>query len=286
MHIISSDQFSRFYIDSLFALTRRIRSSYSKEVNWFLREGHWIETLKGSTIATVFDEPSTRTKSSFEAATLRLGGTVFSVDTMNSSMKKGETFEDTIKTISQYADVIVLRHPNVGAATLAAAVSEVPVINAGDGSGEHPTQALMDVFTITDEMPNFKKVCFFGDVEFARTVHSLEILLKNTFPEVEITKINARDDFDQENAVNLTTADVVYMTRMQRERSGVGKNAWIHTQLNPLKYMKEKSILLHPLPRAGELSVECDSDPRAAYWRQVKNGLYLRMALLKMILRP
>jgi aspartate carbamoyltransferase catalytic subunit len=142
----------------------------------------------------------------------------------------------------------------------------------------------MDVFTITDELPGFKKVCFFGDTEFARTVHSLEILLKNTFPEVEIAKINTRAEFDQKNALNLADADVVYMTRLQRERSDVSKNAWI--QLNPLAYMKEKSMLLHPLPRAGELSVECDADPRAAYWRQVKNGLYLRMALLKMILRP
>jgi len=281
MHIISSAQFDRFFLDQLFELTKKIRLSFSK-TNWALKDAYWHTALNGEIIATVFDEPSTRTKSSFEAAMLRLGGAVFSVDTMNSSMKKGETYEDTIKTISQYADAIVVRHPNVGAATLASSVSDVPIINAGDGSGEHPTQALMDVFTIIDEIPDFKKVIFFGDVEFARTVHSLEILLKNTFPEIEITKISTRNQEIED--VNLWDADVVYMTRLQKERGGTIHKEW--KDLNPLQWMKSKSILLHPLPRAGELSIECDSDPRAAYWRQVKNGMYLRMALLKLILRP
>jgi len=286
--ILSSSQFNLHFLDQLFKLTKSIRSNFSKDEPWFMRECHYFTALKGCTIATVFDEPSTRTKSSFEAAVMRLGGSFFSVDTMTSSMRKGESFEDTIKTISQYADVIVIRHPNIGAAQTAARVSDVPVINAGDGAGEHPTQALIDLFTIIDEIPNFERLLFLGDIQYARTINSLALLVRRVFEDCQIHEIDIRNGPSEtlEKLPNLLrAADVVYMTRLQSERCGTDGGEECRN-LNPLPHMKEKSILLHPLPRTRELSIECDADPRAAYWRQVKNGLYLRMALLKIILRP
>jgi aspartate carbamoyltransferase catalytic subunit len=235
-------------------------------------------------MATVFFEPSTRTRLSFEAACLKLGGDIISVENavISSSDKKGESLEDAIKTISQYADVIVLRHPETGSAQRAAENSDVPVINAGDGDGEHPTQALLDLYTIWKEKGTIDglNILFHADIEHARTVNSLKKLLG--LYDVEIKEEGL---FDSEVSPQWEEADVVYVTRIQSERYSLRMNDAI-TQINKdlMGKMKNDAILLHPLPRCGEVSRDVDSDHRSAFWRQVKNGMYVRMALLKMVL--
>ncbi len=262
--------------------------------------------LEHLTIATIFFEPSTRTRLSFETAIQNLGGKLITVENAGdfSSAKKGESLEDTILTLNAYADGIVIRHPEVGSADRAAAVSDVPVINAGDGAGEHPSQALLDLYTIQKEHGTIDglKIGMVGDLLNGRTIHSfiqllalykvelyliapmqlqlpkkyLDILKKHETP---YTLCDNWDDIIGE-------LDVLYMTRVQKERFKfiqdyqALKDSFILTP-QIVKKMKKDAIILHPLPRVNEIHPAVDQDFRARYFAQVKNGLYMRMALLE-----
>jgi carbamoyl-phosphate synthase/aspartate carbamoyltransferase/dihydroorotase len=283
------------------------------------------EFLRGKVLTTVFYEPSTRTNCSFQAAMLRQGGTVFTVNESSSSATKGETLSDTVRCLECYSDVIVLRHPRSGAAAEAAAAMSKPLLNAGDGVGEHPTQALLDLYTILDELTGTsdpfwhlkteealaaalhgKVVTMVGDLKNGRTVHSLSKLLgrfkvKLNFvsPTVlrmpEYVKAEAKRegsglhvDHDSLTSAVLQETDILYVTRVQKERFEseeaylAVKDEFIVTP-DTLAKMKASARILHPLPRVNEIEHTCDTDPRAAYFRQMRNGMYVRMALLRLI---
>ena len=267
-------------------------------------------TLAGRILATMFYEPSTRTRFSFEAAMLRLGGSVLTAENAkeNSSGAKGESMADTVRVVGGYADAIVMRHFERGAVQEAASASPVPVINAGDGAGEHPTQALLDVYTIRKELHRLQglRIAVIGDLKNGRTVHSLLPLL-SLFPGLRVTLIAPPSLRLPSNYISLLTergvelteteefgaslreADVVYMTRVQRERFASDaeyeavRSLYV---LNPTlaDSLKQDSIILHALPRLEEIPAEVDRNLRAAYFRQAKNGLHVRMALLAHIM--
>lgn len=261
-------------------------------------------------LATLFFEPSTRTRLSFESAMLGLGGSVLGFSSASSSSTaKGETVGDTIHTVSCYADIIAMRHPKEGAPFAAAQVAEVPIINAGDGGHNHPTQTLTDLLTIHREkgrLNNFT-IGFCGDVKFGRTVHSLinalsryeninyvlisptELKLPRYVKEEALKKRNIPYTQTTDLESVIPDLDILYMTRVQRERFFNEedylrlKDSYILTP-EKLEKAKEDLIILHPLPRVNEISVAVDKDPRAAYWRQVKNGKFIRMALILKLL--
>ncbi|SFT02125.1 aspartate carbamoyltransferase [Paenibacillus sp. BC26] len=297
-HVLGAKQFDRTELDELF--------ESAKGMEQVAREGG-NQRFPNKIMSTLFFEASTRTRFSFESAMHRLGGRVIGTENASqfSSTIKGETLEDTIRIISGYSDLIVMRHTDIGAAKRAAAVSNVPVINAGDGSGEHPTQALLDLYTIQKEFGRIDglHIAMIGDLTYGRTVHSLSYLLAN-YKDVHLTFISpdnvripsyVKQYLDEkgvsyEETVDLAgiakTADVFYQTRIQKERfpspeeysKAEGKYI-IDRKL--LDEMKASAMILHPLPRAGEIHPEVDSDPRAAYFRQAQNGLYIRMALVE-----
>ncbi len=260
------------------------------------------DRLKGKILAALFYEPSTRTRLSFESAMLRLGGSVITADGFQfSSMYKGESIEDTIMMAGGYSDIICMRHPEQGSADKAASVSPVPFINAGDGPGQHPTQALLDLYTIQKERGTIDglHVAMVGDLKYGRTVHSLVFLLglyKNvrfTFiaPDAlpmpdKVTSFLKEKKIPYEETTDLSAgldADILYMTRVQKERFD---NVDEYEKLK-LKYvltapqLKGKKVtVMHPLPRVGEISTDVDKLPTAAYFRQARNGIPVRMALL------
>lgn len=268
-----------------------------------------VNLLRQFTAACIFYEPSTRTSSSFISAMERLGGNVIPITSgvEFSSVSKGETLADTMRVLEQYADVIVLRHPEVGAAKTAADYTKVPIINAGDGPGEHPTQALLDLFTIKDELGTIDglTIAMVGDLRYGRTVHSLTKLLLNydvrlRFVSPEILRlplnvmnqvIDSGKDVRETHSVNdvIEQADVLYVTRVQKERFTdlrqyeEVKNMYEITA-EVMKRAKENMVVMHPLPRVGEIHYSVDEDPRAAYFRQVQNGMFVRMALLAAVL--
>jgi aspartate carbamoyltransferase catalytic subunit len=299
-HVISSQQFSRTILEELFARSEEIK-----------REPHrFMGRLNGRVMAALFYEPSTRTRLSFDAAMLRLGGQTMGTDNARefSSSAKGETLEDTIRIVSGYADVIVLRHYEEGAAKRASVVSSVPIINAGDGPGQHPTQALLDLYTIRDELDKIDgvRVAMVGDLANGRTVRSLAYLLSK-FKDIKLwfvapPQVAMRDDLkahlDEHNITWVETedlesvlpqVDVVYQTRIQKERF---TDPEVYNALKgiyridkaAMGLMRKYAILMHPLPRVDEISPEVDDDPRAAYFRQARNGLHIRMALLDRLL--
>ncbi len=267
-----------------------------------------VNLLDGKILGNLFYEPSTRTSSSFQAAMLRLGGRVIPINEVTySSVTKGESLPDTIRTLECYCDVIVLRHPQVGAAATAARYARKPIINAGDGVGEHPTQALLDFLTIRRELNQLDglKVALVGDLKYGRTVHSLTRLMSmydTTFyfvspenlklppellDEVKEHGLPYRETVDVHDIIG--EADVLYVTRVQRERfadqaeyEAVKDFYVIDPEL--MAEAKERMVLMHPLPRVSEISYQVDSDPRAAYFRQMENGLHIRMALLAAVL--
>lgn len=298
--ILSVKQFSRQDLEYIFGVAHEMREMV-------LRVGTF-DLLKGKILANLFYEPSTRTSSSFTSAMERLGGSLIPINEVHySSVAKGESLPDTIRTLECYADVIVLRHPEIGASALAAKYAQKPIINAGDGVGEHPTQALLDLFTIYEELGEVDGliVTMLGDLKYGRTVHSLARLLslydvKINFVSPDILKIPS--EIINEIEVNGTTqaeyhdlevvvpeTDVLYVTRVQKERFKdlaeyeKVKSAFVITP-DTLNDAKERMIIMHPLPRVGEISMEVDDDPRAAYFRQMEYGLYVRMALLAMVL--
>ena len=270
---------------------------FSREkVLYYIQKAEYIENIekKSKTLINLFYEPSTRTSCSFHTAMLKLGGNVIEI-TDNSSAKKGESLEDTIKTVSNYGDVIVLRHPEKGAAERAAKVATVPVINAGDGNGEHPTQALLDIYTIFEEAKKdiLKEniiVTFIGDLKNSRTIHSL-IHLLNLFdvtyifisppglelPEMETIGLKLIH-LTLEEALLIT--DVVYVTRIQKERIDGNGFEPICLSKELLSNANKDLIIMHPLPRQEELPPEIDSDPRSVYFKQVAYGVRMRMAIL------
>ncbi len=271
----------------------------------------YARTMEGKKLATLFFEPSTRTRMSFEAAMYDLGGNVISMaNAASSSAAKGESVADTVRTVSCYADIIAMRHPKEGAALVAASHSEVPVINAGDGGHCHPTQTLADLYTIRREKGRFSGltvgVC--GDLKFGRTVHSL-INALSRYPDIRFVLISPeelkvpsyvkRDVIAKKGIPYVQTTDlesvigdldILYMTRVQRERFFNEedylrlKDSYILTP-EKLKGAKEDLSIMHPLPRVNEISVAIDHDPRACYFKQVKNGKFVRMALILKLIK-
>ncbi|HSH31703.1 MAG TPA: aspartate carbamoyltransferase [Candidatus Saccharimonadales bacterium] len=301
-HVITTAQFfDRAVLERLF----RLASEMERQV-----KAHRVERrLQGYVMAALFYEPSTRTRFSFEAAMHRLGGSVISSEAAGqfSSALKGESLEDSIRVTGGYADLIVLRHPEVGSAERAAAVSSVPIINAGDGGGEHPTQALLDVFTIQQELGRIDglKLALVGDLRHSRSMHSLlfllglyDIELLLVAPkQLQLTETYRR--YLKANKVRYSCAeslealdkslDIVYMNRIQKERfDDPGEyerlKDYLTFRLKNLDQLKPAARVMDPLPRVGKIDLAVDQDPRAAYFRQAQNGLYLRMALLAEIL--
>ncbi|KAE8675244.1 Aspartate carbamoyltransferase [Hibiscus syriacus] len=279
--VIEAQQFDRETLNAIFEV--------AKEMEKIEKKSPGSQILKGYLMATLFYEPSTRTRLSFESAMKRLG--------------------DTIRTVEGYSDIIVMRHFESGAAKQAAATAGIPIINAGDGPGQHPTQALLDVYTIEREVGKLDgiKVGLVGDLANGRTVRSLAYLLtkyqdvKIYFVSPDVVKM--KDDIkdyltsmgvEWEESADLmevaSKCDVVYQTRIQRERFGERIGLYEEARgkyivdKNVLKVMQKHAVIMHPLPRLDEITVEVDGDPRAAYFRQAKNGLYIRMALLKLLL--
>ena len=262
-------------------------------------------------MASLFYESSTRTRFSFESAMLRLGGSVITTENARefSSAAKGESLADSIRIINGYADVIVMRHNEAGSAVRAAEVSTIPIINAGDGAGQHPTQALLDIYTIVDAFPDLNnlKIAMVGDLRYGRTVRSLCYLLSK-YANVEIIFVsppvckmeNDIKDYLEKNKVQwreesdlgriAPEVDCIYMTRIQKERFHsvddyqAAASKYI-LSLDCVKTMKSKAIIMHPLPRVDEIPKEVDDDPRARYFAQAQNGLYIRMALLYLLLQ-
>jgi aspartate carbamoyltransferase catalytic subunit len=300
--IISVKQFKREDLEYVFGVAHEMRGMVER-VGTF-------DLLKGKILANLFYEPSTRTSSSFTAAMERLGGSVIPINEVKySSVSKGESLPDTIRTLECYADVIVLRHPETGSAAIAAKAARKPVINAGDGVGEHPTQALLDTFTIFEELSSGSvdgmTVTMLGDLKYGRTVHSLARLLslfkvKINYVSPDILRMprEVMEEVGEKgipqgefNALTdvLPETDVLYVTRVQKERFEDPaeyekvKGAYV---IDPeiMKAAKQEMIVMHPLPRVGEISADFDDDPRAAYFRQMEYGLYVRMALLAMVL--
>lgn len=298
-HIISITQFTdKKLIETLFARAKQFSEMPNSE---------YPKPLQHMTVASIFYEPSTRTRLSFETAIQNLGANLITVESADaSSAKKGETLEDTIKMLNGYAEAVVLRHPEVGSAERAAAVSQVPIINGGDGAGEHPTQALLDGYTIYKNKGKLDglKVGLVGDLLNGRTIHSLSQLLSLydvelyciapeslQMPEKYIelvekngAKVHLLNSWDDV----LGELDVLYMTRVQKERFKLVedymaiKDSFI-LDAEVMKKFKDTGIVMHPLPRVNEITTDVDDDPRAMYFEQARNGLYMRMALLEML---
>ena len=297
-NIIESQQFSLDFINKIFSIADRIGKNKKAP-------------LKGKIMASLFYEPSTRTRFSFESAMLRLGGSVITTENAKefSSAIKGETLEDSTRVINNYADVIVMRHYESGASKRASLVSDIPVINAGDGAGQHPTQALLDLYTIKKELGKIDgiHIAMVGDLKNGRTIRALCYLL-GKYKNVKIYfvspkglkvgddikeylnkhKVNYEEIEDLESVIN--KIDVLYQTRIQKERFKNEKEylrfkGCYKIDMKIVNKMKSKSIIMHPLPRVDEISTEVDSSKKAIYFKQTKYGLLIRMALLFYLLK-
>ena len=293
-HIVESQQFNRKSIGDIFALADTLEHTRD-------------QSLTGKIMASLFYEPSTRTRFSFESAMLRLGGSVITTENAKefSSVSKGETLEDSIRIVNTYVDIIVLRHDEEGASKRASLVSQVPIINAGDGTGQHPTQALLDLYTIQRELGKIDgiHIAFVGDLKHGRTIRSLSYLLGNfnniTIDFVSPEGLRVGDDIKlylTEHGVTFHETedldalkekiDVLYQTRIQKERFTSTEEYQKFKgcyQINRefADSMKTQSIIMHPLPRVDEILPEVDASPHAVYFKQAYYGLLIRMALLK-----
>jgi len=303
MHLLSTKDLSKDYIEKIMATAAEMEG-YALKKKQVDAQG----AMKGKILAALFYEPSTRTRLSFETAMLRLGGQVISVaDAQSSSLVKGESLEDTAKIVSQYADIIAVRHPEVGSAKKMADSASVPVINAGDGAGDHPTQALLDLYTIIKEKGQVDEltVTLSGDLKNSRTANSLIYLLANydvKFKFLAPEELKMKDEvkkflkdkglsFEETSDVEegLSGTDVLYATRVQRERF---KDAGEYEKLKDsfifnralLEKHNPKMLILHALPRVNEISKDVDDMPGAAYFRQASNGVSVRMALISLLL--
>ena len=299
-HLIDPEDFSLEELDSLFALADSIIKD----------EDSFRNLCNGKILATLFYEPSTRTRFSFEAAMLRLGGQVVGFsEPGSSSVMKGESIPDTIRTVGSYVDIIAMRHPKEGAPKYASYYSPVPIINAGDGGHQHPTQTLTDLLTIKEVKGNFSNLTIglCGDLKFGRTVHSL-IKAMSRYENIKFVLISPNElripkyikteildgkDIDYAEVERLEevidSLDILYMTRVQKERFFNEadyirlKDSYILDR-EKLKLAKKDLSILHPLPRVNEISYEVDEDPRACYFDQLKYGMYIRMALISKLL--
>ncbi len=305
-HVYESQQFDRKLLETVFTTADRMKADLLADPR------QYADALKGKIMASLFYEPSTRTRFSFESAMARLGGSILTTENARefSSAAKGESLNDSTHIMCGYADVIVMRHNEPGSAKQAADIATVPVINAGDGSGQHPTQALLDLYTIRDNFPSMNgiTIAMVGDLKYGRTVRSLSYLLTK-YDRIKIYYVSppvCRMDEDLkeyllENNIQweedevlenvLPLVNCVYMTRIQKERFHDPEDyeqAAGRYILDPekVKLMKKDSIIMHPLPRVDEIPQEVDSDPRARYFEQALNGLYVRMALLLLLLAP
>lgn len=298
-HLMSPMDFTVEELDRLFDLAGDIEKHPEK----------YAKKCEGKKLATLFYEPSTRTRLSFESAMMNLGGNVIGfADGSNSSAAKGESVSDTIRVISCFADIAAMRHPKEGAPMVAASVSSIPVINAGDGGHQHPTQTLTDLLTIRSlkgRLGNFT-IGLCGDLKFGRTVHSLIHALTRyenvhfVFISPEelrvpdyITEMLQEKGISYEEVIKLEDSiaklDLLYMTRVQKERffneeDYVRLKDFYILNAEKLSHAKEDMLVLHPLPRVNEIAVEVDKDPRAAYFKQVQYGVYVRMALILTLL--
>ncbi|RLI97629.1 MAG: aspartate carbamoyltransferase [Candidatus Aenigmatarchaeota archaeon] len=297
MDIISTRNMSRDFIEDVLEKTKKMET--------IAKAKKQVDMLKGKTLATLFFEPSTRTKLSFMAAMNLLGGTVVGFDDpRTSSVKKGETLADTIRVVEGYANAIVIRHPNEGAAALAAKFSEVPIINGGDGSNQHPTQALLDMYTILKEKGKLDglKVTLAGDLKYGRTVHSLAYALSKfdvsfvfasppslRMPRWIVSDLKSSGISIKEIDSIEVKSDVLYLTRIQKERFPDIEeyqrvsSAYILDE-ETLKELGEETMIMHPLPRVNEISPGVDNDRRAKYFVQSFYGVPTRMALLAMVM--
>ena len=296
-HIISIKDFTREEIDYILKIAEAMEP--------IAKSGS--DMLRGKTLATLFFEPSTRTRLSFEAAMHKLGGsTIGFAEPETASIKKGENLADTVRVVQNYADVLVLRHPLEGSARLAAEFADVPIINAGSGAEEHPTQALLDLYTILKEKGQIDglNIALMGDLRYGRTVHSLayalslyDVRLHLVSPELlrmrreVLETVRGKMEVMEKTGIEeaLPKIDVLYVTRIQKERfPDLAEYAKVkdsyRIDLKVLKNAKEDLIILHPLPRVGEIAAEVDATPHARYFQQVWNGVVLRMALLALIL--
>ncbi len=302
-HVVESQQFDRNLLELVFKTADMMKAD--------LQGGRKLaKFLDGKVMASLFYEPSTRTRFSFESAMRRLGGAVITTENARefSSASKGESLADSTRIMNGYADVIVMRHNEAGSAARAAEISHIPVINAGDGAGQHPTQALLDVYTIADSFPemNGLKIALVGDLRYGRTARSLSYLLTK-YDDMELIFVappvcKMEQDIkkyldkyqvpwreEEDLAAVVREVDCIYMTRVQKERfhsaedyqSAVSKYI-LSKEL--VEQMKPKSIVMHPLPRVDEIPAEVDSTPQARYFEQAQNGLYIRMALLYLLL--
>lgn len=303
-HVVESQQFDRNLLELVFKTADMMKAD--------LQGGRKLaKFLDGKVMASLFYEPSTRTRFSFESAMRRLGGAVITTENARefSSASKGESLADSTRIMNGYADVIVMRHNEAGSAARAAEISRIPIINAGDGAGQHPTQALLDVYTIADSFPemNGLKIALVGDLRYGRTARSLSYLLTK-YDDMELIFVappvcKMEQDIkkyldkyqvpwreEEDLAAVVREVDCIYMTRVQKERfhsaedyqSAVSKYI-LSKEL--VEQMKPKSIVMHPLPRVDEIPVEVDSTPQARYFEQAQNGLYIRMALLYLLLQ-
>ncbi|OGJ62666.1 aspartate carbamoyltransferase [Candidatus Peribacteria bacterium RIFCSPLOWO2_01_FULL_51_18] len=296
-HLISTRQLTRADTEEILKVSAEMEKIRKKGGN---------ELLKGKILAALFYEPSTRTRLSFETAMQRLGGEVVTAEGIQfSSLYKGETIEDTLQMVSQYADIAVMRHPEQGSAEKAASASSIPFINAGDGPGQHPTQALLDLYTIEKECGRIDgiHIAMVGDLRYGRTVHSLSYLL-GLFKNVRFTLISPGEltmpekvtgfyrennlSFEETDDIRLgLDADVIYMTRVQQERfadRSEYERLKLKYVLSAAMLKGKKVTVMHPLPRVGEISTDVDALKNAAYFRQAGNGVPVRMALLAMLL--
>lgn len=275
-HIVTTEHFTRQWLEQVF-----------NRANQFIADG-FVHTLPNKIVATCFFEPSTRTRLSFTSAAHRLGAEVLGFDNSTStSTSKGESLEDTVRMVSNYADVIVLRHPEIGSAERAAQVATVPVINAGDGAHAHPTQTLVDLFAIKQGLGKLDDftILMIGDIEHSRVVHSLSATLK-LFNNVEQILINP---VEQDYKPHLATADIVLMTRVQTERFSTQREADQLKQayglsVEDVQQMKPTARIIAPLPRTTELPTSIDALPQAYYFQQASFAVPVRAALLEYVL--
>ncbi len=303
-HVVESQQFDRELLNLVFQTADRMKADLAGE-------RQLAKFLDGKIMASLFYEPSTRTRFSFESAMRRLGGDVITTENARefSSAAKGESLSDSTRIMNGYADIIVMRHNEAGSAARAAEISSVPIINAGDGAGQHPTQALLDIYTIADAFPEMchLKVALVGDLRYGRTVRSLSYLLSK-YEDMEIIfvsppvckmegdikayldKYNVSWREETDLAAVAREADCIYMTRIQKERfhsiedyHNAASQYILSVEI--VSKMKPEAIIMHPLPRVDEIPPEVDQTPQARYFEQAQNGLYIRMALLYLLLK-
>jgi len=289
-HLLSIEEYDKDSLLSLFNLAQHYQIGGQNRSLFFDRE------KSTKILANLFYEPSTRTSSSFFAAMKKLGYDVLPINGVQySSVTKGESLEDTVRTLGCYVDAIALRHPEVGSAQKAAKISSVPIINAGDGTGEHPTQTLTDLYTIWRKFGRLDNltITMMGDLKNGRTIHSLLNILRLFNVKIQlVSPDNLTAPFQYAHGVNIYASgyltkfvagqsDVLYMTRVQEERGSSGEYELTE---GDVANFKENMIVLHPFPRNKEIPTWFDTDPRAYYFKQIKNGLYVRMAILSKIL--